>query len=114
MEIKRRFMVLLPAVALVALVAASPASAHRPPPSPEVTELASFGSGLGSGSTVGPDGALYVTDGNAGSVLRVDPESGAVSTFADGLPPAGVGHRWGHGCRIHQAHRLRACHHGGW
>jgi sugar lactone lactonase YvrE len=42
----------------------------------------------GSGSTVGPDGALYVTEGLAGRVSRVDPQSGAVTTFAGGLPPA--------------------------
>jgi sugar lactone lactonase YvrE len=84
-------MLLIPVVALVAVAAAAPASAHRPPPSPKVTDLVSFGSGLGSGSTVGPDGALYVTDGNAGSVLRVDPESGDVSTFAEGLPPQVLG-----------------------
>jgi sugar lactone lactonase YvrE len=42
----------------------------------------------GSGSTVGPDGALYVTEGFAGRVSRVDPQTGAVTTFASGLPPA--------------------------
>jgi hypothetical protein len=31
---------------------------------------------------------MSVTDGKAGRVLRVDPDSGAVSTFASGLPPA--------------------------
>jgi hypothetical protein len=40
----------------------------------------------GSGSTVGPDGALYVTEGLAGRVSRVDPQTGAVTTFASGLP----------------------------
>jgi hypothetical protein len=47
----------------------------------------------GSGSTVGPDGALYVTEGLAGRVSRVDPRTGAVTTYASGLPPvlAGVG-----------------------
>jgi hypothetical protein len=47
----------------------------------------------GSGSTVGPDGALYVTEGIAGRVSRVDPGTGAVTTYASGLPPllAGVG-----------------------
>jgi hypothetical protein len=47
----------------------------------------------GSGSTVGPDGALYVTEGFAGRVSRVDPDTGAVTTFASGLPPsiAGIG-----------------------
>ena len=45
----------------------------------------------GSGSTVGPDGALYVTDGAEGRVLRVDPKTGAVTTFASGLPKSIVG-----------------------
>jgi sugar lactone lactonase YvrE len=45
----------------------------------------------GSGSTVGPDGALYVTEGLAGRVSRVDPNTGAVTTFASGLPPSIVG-----------------------
>ena len=64
-----------------------------------MTELATFAPGCagtcGSGSTIGPDGALYVTDGQAGKVLRVDTRSGAVSTFAAGLPllntPPGIG-----------------------
>jgi streptogramin lyase len=33
--------------------------------------------GLGSGSTIGPDGALYVTNGNDGTLVRVDPTTGA-------------------------------------
>lgn len=45
----------------------------------------------GSGSTVGPDGALYVTEGSAGRVSRVDPDTGDVTTFASGLPPSIVG-----------------------
>ena len=40
----------------------------------------------GSGSTVGPDGALYVPETIAGRISRVDPKTGAVSTFASGLP----------------------------
>ncbi|MFI5075010.1 MAG: hypothetical protein ACHP7G_08360, partial [Actinomycetales bacterium] len=47
--------------------------------------------GLGSGSTIGPDGALYVTDGTAGSVKRVDRRTGAVSVYATGLPPRVLG-----------------------
>jgi hypothetical protein len=48
-----------------------------------------FVSGLasGSGSTLGPDGALYVTEGATGRIARVDPQTGAVSTYALGLPP---------------------------
>jgi hypothetical protein len=43
------------------------------------------------GSTVGPDGALYVPEGAAGRVARVDPETGAITTYAEGLPPSIVG-----------------------
>jgi hypothetical protein len=49
----------------------------------------------GSGSTVGPDGALYVTEPGTGSILRINPKTGAVRTFATGLPllvpAAGIG-----------------------
>ncbi len=41
----------------------------------------------GSGSTVGPNGALYVTEPAAGRISRVDPRTGKVTTFATGLPP---------------------------
>src|SRR5688572_27431627 len=51
-----------------------------------VTGLAS-----GSGSTVGPGGALFVTEGAAGRISRVDPKTGQVTTFASGLPPSIVG-----------------------
>jgi hypothetical protein len=40
----------------------------------------------GAGSTVGPDGALYVTENAAGRVTRVDPRTGATTTYASGLP----------------------------
>jgi hypothetical protein len=45
----------------------------------------------GSGSTVGPGGALYVTEAAAGTVLRVDPKTGETTTFATGLPRRVVG-----------------------
>jgi hypothetical protein len=92
MRCTRTMTAILVAVAVV-MGTSSPASAKRRADGPVATMLASFGSGLGSGSTVGPDGALYVTDGNAGSVLRVDPKTGDVTTFASGLPPqvAGIG-----------------------
>jgi hypothetical protein len=44
-----------------------------------------------SGSTVGPDGALYVTEGAAGRISRVDPRTGQVTTFASGLPRSIIG-----------------------
>ena len=39
-----------------------------------------------SGSTVGPGGALYVTEAWAGRISRVDPSTGEITTFASGLP----------------------------
>ena len=52
-----------------------------------MTKLANFGDGsFTTGSTIGPDGALYVTDGSSGKVLRIDRRSGRITTFAKGLP----------------------------
>jgi sugar lactone lactonase YvrE len=42
------------------------------------------------GSTIGPDGALYVTQGTAGRILRVDPQTGEIATFASGLPKTAI------------------------
>jgi hypothetical protein len=47
--------------------------------------------GLGSGSTIGPDGALYVTNGTAGTLVRIDPRTGAATVIGSGLPPQLVG-----------------------
>ena len=64
---------------------------------PRVTELATYTDGpcfddiCGSGSTVGPDRALYVTDSNAGRIKRISPRTGLVTTYADGLPPQILG-----------------------
>lgn len=93
---------LVAAMASVLVVAGGPVSASTtvdrtgPAPGghdPVVRELTTFAApgctgGCGSGSTVGPDGALYVTDGPGGRVLRVDPRTGATTTFASGLPQA--------------------------
>ena len=38
------------------------------------------------GSTIGPDGGLYVTERMAGRVSHIDPMTGDVATFAEGLP----------------------------
>jgi sugar lactone lactonase YvrE len=40
------------------------------------------------GSTVGPDGALYVAEGAAGRIARIDAATGSITTFASGLPQA--------------------------
>lgn len=45
----------------------------------------------GSGSAIGPGRALYVTEGLAGRLSRVDPRTGAVTTVAEGLPAALIG-----------------------
>ena len=44
------------------------------------------GLGGGWGSTIGPGGDLFVPDGKAGAVFRVDPKTGNYSTFVSGLP----------------------------
>ena len=84
MSVGRRIALLLAGVGLLVGLAPSGTGADSPR-SPEVTPLASF-STLGSGSTIGPDGALYVTDGTAGRVLRIDRRTGEVDVHASGLP----------------------------
>ena len=67
--------------------------------------------GCGSGSTIGPDGALYVTDGKAGRVLRVDPRSRRghdVRDRAAAVDPAR--HRGRDRHRLRRPYRLRAGH----
>jgi sugar lactone lactonase YvrE len=80
---------LLPALVLIATVVPGAASATHPSPAPRPTLLVAGLAG-GSGSVVGPDGALYVTERTPGRVSRVDPRTGRRSTFASGLPPAVV------------------------
>ena len=63
-----------------------PKNKNHPKASQLVAGLAS-----GSGSTIGPDGALYVTEGINGEILRVDPKTGNVTTFASGLPKGIIG-----------------------
>jgi hypothetical protein len=63
----------------VGLVAASAA--------PTATRLVTGLQGA-MGSTIGPDGALYVTEGAVGRISRVDPQTGEKTTFASGLPRA--------------------------
>ena len=93
-----RMAVVLIAAVTIALPSVAAGRPHRH--APTVTELVTFAAPgctgtCGSGSTIGPDGALYVTDGKAGKVLRVDTRSGAVTTFVAGLPlmntPPGIG-----------------------
>jgi hypothetical protein len=52
---------------------------------PNATLLATGLQGA-TGSTIGPGGALYVAEGAAGRISRVDPQTGDITTFASGLP----------------------------
>jgi hypothetical protein len=56
---------------------------------PTAQLVASLGSA--QGSTVGPGGALFVTVPTAGEIVRIDPKTGVVTTFASGLPLAILG-----------------------
>jgi len=87
MSVMRRIGLSIAAIALAAAIAAPAVSAHHWG-DPVVTHLTEFGSDdFVTGSTIGPRGSLYVTDGVAGAVLRIDRRSGEVTPYADGLPP---------------------------
>jgi hypothetical protein len=63
------------------------ASERPAPATPRVTVLNGTAlSGLGSGSTIGPDGALYVTNGTEGTLLRIDTRTGEATEVGHGLP----------------------------
>jgi hypothetical protein len=69
-------------------VLAAPASAQAVPPTlADDAELLVTGLAGGSGSTLGPDGALYVPEPVSGEVSRIDPETGATTVVASCLPP---------------------------
>jgi hypothetical protein len=70
---------------VIAMIAPSAQSAPPPAGTPNATLLVTGLQGT-IGSTVGPDGALYVPEGAVGRITRVDPQTGALTTFASGLP----------------------------
>ena len=72
------------------LTAGADVNAAATPAAP-TTELLVSGLQALFGSTVGPGRALFVTEPAAGRILRVDPETGAVTTFASGLPIGAIG-----------------------
>jgi hypothetical protein len=82
---------LLLAAALVAIITPFAASAPPPCEGPTATRLVTGLVQGAKGSTIGPDGALYVTEGAAGRISRVDPQTGEKTTFASGLPRAVIG-----------------------
>ena len=82
----RRAPLLLLATLLGALAAPAAAQAD-PPPGAGDPELLVSGLAGGSGSTVGPDGALYVPEPVSGEVSRIDPDTGETTVVASCLPP---------------------------
>ena len=81
----RALLVLAAALLAVTAPAATPAAASSTGPVPRSHLLVSGLDGA-MGSTVGPDGALYVVESAAGRISRVDPRTGRRTTFASGLP----------------------------
>jgi hypothetical protein len=79
-----------PVLAALTVLSLGTTAAVAQPGGPIVTRLVSGLQGT-IGSTVGPDGALYVPEGALGRITRVDPATGARTTFASGLPKAIVG-----------------------
>jgi hypothetical protein len=94
MSANRSFSSVAPLALIVAVFVASaafagPATVAAKEPSGEPTvSLLTSGLAGASGSTIGPGGALYVTEGTVGKITRVDPQTGDKTTFAEGLPPA--------------------------
>jgi hypothetical protein len=82
--------VLMLTAAVIAIITPSAVSASSPCQGPTATRLITGLQGA-MGSTIGPDGALYVTEGAIGTISRVDPQTGEKTTFASGLPPAVIG-----------------------
>jgi sugar lactone lactonase YvrE len=82
-------MVLMLAGVLLTMTTLFAASSSSPDKGPKATRLVT-GLENALGSTIGPDGALYVTQGTAGRILRVDPQTGEIATFASGLPKTAI------------------------
>ena len=82
----RKSLIISLVLSCVLILGSSTVYAGPPAAAPSVSSLAS-GLGITLGSTVGPDGALYVPNA-AGEIWRVDPQTGDKSIFASGLPQA--------------------------
>jgi len=81
----KRLVIILALSIMLILGSSGVAAAKNPPATPTATLLVTGLEG-GSGSTIGPDGALYIPETLAGRISRVDPQTGEVTTFASGLP----------------------------
>lgn len=84
----RKNLVISLAFSCVIILGSGTADAKKIPCGAPTPALLAMGLEGATGSTVGPGGALYVTEGAAGRVSRVDPQTGDITTFASGLPQA--------------------------
>lgn len=82
---RKRLLVTL-VLSLVVILASSTIAAAKNPSAAPSAELLASGLQGAQGSTIGPDGALYVTEGVVGRIMRVDPNTGEMTVFASGLP----------------------------
>ena len=85
MFVSIRFVRMIGSVALVATTAACGSDGGSSDAVATVLNDTALG-GQGAGSTIGPDGALYVTKNVDGSLLRIDPATGTAKVVAVGLP----------------------------
>lgn len=63
----------------------------KPASQPSTVQVLVSGLEGAAGSTIGPGGDLYVAEGAVGRISRIDVNTGAVSTFTEGLPPSIIG-----------------------
>lgn len=87
---RQRYSAWLLATPLGAVLTLSMAGAAPPPYPHRVIRLASGLHGP-TGSAIGPGDDLYVAEGAAGRISRIDVKTGRVTPFATGLPRAVVG-----------------------
>lgn len=80
---RRKFLFLLAAVTAILIPPAAGTVSASAEPSASLLVSGLQGS---FGSTVGPGGDLYVAEGVARRVSRIDPDTGVVTPFASGLP----------------------------
>jgi hypothetical protein len=82
----RKSLVIGVALSCVIILGSGRADARGIPSGGPTAELLVTGLAGGSGSTLGPGGALYVTEAHVGRISRIDPLTGEITTFASGLP----------------------------
>lgn len=87
----RKSLVIGLALSCVIILGSGKADAGKIPcGGPNATLLVSGLKGA-TGSTIGPGGKLYVTEGAVGEITRVDPRTGEKTKFASGLPKSIIG-----------------------